>query len=77
MGYDTTVQRKLKAIPSVNSFEDLLSALAISELDKQILRMHYIEEKDFQLIADTLGYSESWVRKRHYRALTKVRKLLA
>lgn len=77
MGYDTSVQKKLKAIPSVNSFEDLLSALAVSELDKQILRMHYIEEKDFQFIADMLGYSESWIRKRHYKALHKVRKLLA
>lgn len=76
MGYDTSIQKKLKEIPTVDSFEALVNALAISETDKEVLRLHYLEQKDFQFIADKLGYSESWVRKRHYRALNKVRKLL-
>lgn len=76
MGYDTSIQRKLKEIPTVNSFEVLVNSLAISETDRRILRLHYLEQKDFQFIADELGYSESWVRKRHYKTLNKVRSLL-
>ena len=46
------------------------------EEDKTIMRLHYLDDKNFAFIADYLGYSESWIKKRHLRILRKVTKLL-
>lgn len=70
--YDVSVQRKLRSIPRISTFEDVLNQATISELDKRILRLHYLEEKDFAAIADELGYSESGIRKRHGRIMKKL-----
>lgn len=75
MKYDTSVQRTLRALPSISSFEGVLNSSTLSELDKQILRMHYLEEKNFAYIGDVLGYSESGIRKRHLRAMKKIGRL--
>lgn len=70
--YDVTMQRKLKDIPKISTFEDVLSASTLSELDKSILRLHYLKEQNFAQIADELGYSESGIRKRHGKILKKL-----
>ena len=74
--YDTSVQKALKAIPELKTFEQLLQESTLSELDKQIFRLHYLEDKDFAFIADELGYSESGIRKRHKRAIKKLSSIL-
>lgn len=74
--YDTSVQKALKAIPELKTFEQLLQESTLSELDKQIFRLHYLEDKDFAFIADELGYSESGIRKRHRRAIKKLSSIL-
>ena len=74
--YNTTVQKALKEIPRLESFEQLLSESTLNELDKEILRMHYLDEKDFSYIADSLGYSESGIKKRHGKALKKLSSII-
>lgn len=74
--YDVSVQRTLRDIPTVSTFEEILSASTLSELDKEIFRKHYLDEKDFAFIADELGYSESGIRKRHWKAVKKLSKIL-
>lgn len=74
--YDTSVQKALKEIAEIDVFEKILSSSTLSELDKSIFRLHYLEDKDFTYIADELGYSESGIRKRHWKALKKLRKIL-
>lgn len=69
-------RRKLKAIPNIHSFDALLDCSTLSDKDKTILRMVYIEEKTFSCIGDFLGYSESTVKKRHSNAVSKLKKLL-
>lgn len=74
--YNTTTQRALRDVAQVETFEDILNASTLSDLDKQIFRLHYLKEQDFAFIADQLGYSESGIRKRHARAIKKLSKII-
>lgn len=65
-------RRKLKDISLVSDFEHLLGLCTLSEEDKDILRLHYIQGKDFRFIGDTLGYAERTIKARHKRALKKL-----
>lgn len=68
-------RRKLKDIPDLVGFDELLERSTLSEEDKLMLRLHYLEDKDFRYIGDTLGYAETTVKKRHRKALLKLNKL--
>jgi RNA polymerase sigma factor (sigma-70 family) len=65
-------QKKLKDIPQVSIFEELLSASTLSDTDKEIIRLHYLKEKDFRYIGDLLGFSEATIKARHKKALKKL-----
>lgn len=69
-------RRKLKEIPEVKTFKDLLDRITISDFDKKILEMHYIQGHDFRFIADLLGYSEARVKAHHRSALKKISKII-
>ena len=69
-------RKKLKGIASVSSFASLIDSATLSDTDKQILKLHYLDEKDFRFIGDTLGYSESTIKKRHRKILAKLSRLL-
>ena len=70
------IRKQLKGIPLVVAFEELLSRCTLSEIDKEILRLHYIQEKDFRFIGDSLGFSEATIKSRHRKALKKIGALL-
>lgn len=76
MRYNKATQHNLKEIPDIKTFEELIEQLTISEEDKLLMRLHYIEDKNFAYIADVLGYSESWVKRKHLRILKKLDKIL-
>ena len=65
-------RNRLKSIPDITSFDSLLERSTLSDLDKEILRLHYLKEKDFRYIGDTLGYAEVTIKKRHLKALKKI-----
>ena len=67
---------KLKEICLVTAFEDLLDLCTLSDIDKEILRLHYLKEKDFRFIGDELGFSESAIKQRHRKALKKLRNII-
>lgn len=69
-------RKKIEDIPSVSTFDNLLDSSTLSEEDKHIMRLHYIEDRDFSYIGEELGYSESWLKKRHRKMLKKLRKLI-
>ena len=68
-------RRKLKDIPDVSRFDDLLERSTLTDEDKEILRLHYLKGKDFRYSGDTLGYAEVTIKKRHAKALAKLDKL--
>ena len=69
------IKHKVKEIPDIRSFNGLLEASTLSDLDKEIIRMHYLQDRDFGYIADALGYDAQTVKNKHKRALMKLSKL--
>lgn len=65
-------KRKLKSLYRVNDFNDLLDSLMLSEDERNILELKYHQNKTISYIADTLGMSESSVKKKHTRAMEKI-----
>ena len=75
MSVTIETRKRLKGIPSIVTFDELLEQSTLSDLDKEILRLHYLKEKDFQYIGDILGYAEVTIKKRHIKALSKIQSL--
>lgn len=69
-------RRKVKEIADISSFNSLLNSTTLSDIDKQILVLHYIDEKDFRFIGDMLGFSESTIKKKHRKILAKLGRIL-
>lgn len=69
-------RKKVQEIADISSFNDLINRTTLSDIDKQILVLHYIQEKDFRFIGDMLGFSESTIKKRHKKILVKLSKVL-
>ena len=76
MDKETAKARKgLKNIETIRDFEEVLSAIMLSEEEKEILRLHYCDNKTLAYIADTIGMSEANVKKIHRKMLLKISKL--
>lgn len=75
MSENIETRKKLKGIASITQFDVLLEQSTLSDLDKEILRLHYLKEKDFRYIGDILGYAEITIKKRHLKALKKLSEL--
>ena len=69
-------RKKIKDIADISSFNSLLNATTLSDTDKKLLQLHYIQGKDFRYIGDMLGYSESTIKKKHRKILRKISKVL-
>lgn len=67
---------KIKQIADIQTFTDLLDACTLSDEDKEIVKLHYLQGKDFRYIGDMLGFSESTIKKRHRKILQKLNKVL-
>lgn len=70
------IKHKVKKINSKSSFVGMLEDSMLSDNEKDMMRMHYIEHKDFDYIADTLGYTKAGIIKMHARILKKLESLL-
>ena len=69
-------RRKLMAIADINEFLELLDRCILTEDDKKLMKMHYIDGKDFRFIGDSLGFSECWMKERHRKIVSKISGLL-
>ena len=69
-------KHKVKEIPDLRSFNGLLDASTLSDEDKLIMKLHYLQDKNFGYIADELGYSEETIKLRHRKAIMKLSQLL-
>lgn len=69
-------RNKIKEIPKLSTFNELLDASTLTPKEKQFMRLHYLEDKDFRYIGDVLGYSEVTMKKWHSKILNKLSKLL-
>ena len=69
-------RRKLQGIASISTFKDILDQTILSDEEKHLIVLHYLENKDFRYIADMLGYSETTIKRKHKKALNKISKIL-
>lgn len=67
---------KLKDIAKISTLVELLDNCNLTDEDREIIKLHYINHKELDFIADTLGYSLSAIKKKHKRILTKIDKML-
>ena len=69
-------KKKVKRINKKSTFNSILEDSMLDEKEKQMMRMHYIDGKSFDFIADTLGYSTAGILKMHNRVLHKIEELV-
>lgn len=71
-------RHKIEDIVEVRTFSELLDRCVVTQsgINRTIMELHYLKDKDFRYIADLLGYSEGAIKKRHRRILNKIKYLL-
>ena len=70
------IKEKVKSINEKATFNGILENSMLSEREKILMRMHYIDKHDFNFIADTLGYSKTGILRMPKRRLAKIESLL-
>lgn len=76
MAQHMEIKKKVKSINEKTTFNAILENSMLSEKEKTLMRMYYIDKHDFNFIADTLGYSKTGVLRMHKRILSKLESLL-
>lgn len=69
-------RNRIKEIPELSTFNDLLDRSTLTPDEKKFMRLHYLYDKDFRAIGDELGYAEVTMKKWHSRILKKLSRLL-
>lgn len=69
-------KRKIKDIADINTFNEIVSNVKMSDTDKDILKLIYVDEQNINFIADMLGYSARTIKHRHALALQKINKII-
>lgn len=70
------IKHKIKNINHKTDFNSLLEESMLSDVEKQMMNMYYVENKSINIIADELGYSPQGIIKMHKRILNKLESLL-
>lgn len=68
------IKKKLKE--DIKTYADILNSPYISDKEKELLNLIYIEKQDYRFIGDLLGLSESTIKKRHKNLIKKIGKIL-
>lgn len=76
MSPNVKTRKYLQSLPTRSNLLELISEVNIDSIDVQIMHLRYIEHKEWDYIADILGYSESAVKRRHSKILTKISKII-
>lgn len=69
-------KNKVKSINKRSTFNSILEDSMLSETEKELMKMYYIDQKSLDFIADELGYSKAGILKMHKRALKKIENLI-
>ena len=70
------IKHKVKQIKRRSTFNEIIEDCMLSEKEKQMLKLYYLENKTLDYIADELGYSKAGIIKMHKRSLQKLETLL-
>lgn len=70
------VKHKLQAIPSIAMFENLLEQSTLTDEEKEFVRLYYLRGKPLGYIADSLGFTEGYIRNKHRKIINKLSSLI-
>lgn len=70
------IKHKIQSINKRSTFESIVNDSMLSDVEKQMLKMYYVDRKSFDYISDELGYSKAGILKMHKRVLNKLSELL-
>ena len=70
------IKHKVKSINKKVDFYNLLDEIILTENEKKMMILYYVEGKSIEYIADELGYSVQGISKMHKRILSKLESLL-
>ena len=62
----------LRSIGKMSDLRNELDKYVLSDEDRQIMEMLYIQKKPLDYVADMLGYSVSGIKKRHHLILCMI-----
>lgn len=66
------VRNKLKSVSTYKTFYQILDGVILSDEERKIVEMFYLENKSFDYIASELGMSRITVARRHKKILSKL-----
>ena len=69
-------KKKLKDIPKLSTFNDILESSTLSDFEKEVVKLHYLKRVPLETIGDLKGYSRSAIMKVHKTILNKLSKIL-
>lgn len=68
----TLAKTYLRSLATKDDLIKLLDKLNLTDLERNVLTMYYLDHKDLGYIADTLNYSIQYIKIIHHNALMKV-----
>lgn len=69
-------RRALADIPTKREYLRLMEAAKLTPLERQVCDLKYLDGHSLAYIADTIGYSEAWIKATHHSALRKLGQIL-
>jgi RNA polymerase sigma factor (sigma-70 family) len=76
MSEHVETRRKLQDVCENQVLTELFDRTVMSPEQRQMMELHYLKNKDFRYIADTLGYSESTIKRWHRKVLKKLNRII-
>ena len=70
------IKHKIQNINRKTEFNNLLDESMLSDREKQMMNLYYVEGKTIDYIADEMGYSPQGILRMHKRILKKLESLL-
>lgn len=68
-------RRALASLPSKQEYLRLMETAKLTPLERQVCDLKYLGGHSLSYIADTIGYSESWIKVIHHNVLRKLCRL--
>lgn len=69
-------KHKVKAIAEPKTFQDLLDRVILTDEEKELMRLIYIEQLTQDIVAYRLNTSKSTIKRKHKKVLDRLRKVL-
>lgn len=71
-----STRKKLTDIADIHTFNEILDTIILTEDERKIMELHYLQGKSFTQIAMILGYADVTVCKKHKKILKRITKIL-